>query len=80
MWRDRTILVAPVEGGWSVRCDDGLQPLMFLSGARAEEQARALARCFARNGGDAQVVVHDRASALVGSTRYVGAAGKPAAA
>jgi hypothetical protein len=73
MWRDHTILVAPVDGGWSVHCDEGLQPLMFLSGARAEEQARALARCLARGGEDAQVVVHDRASTLVGSTRYRGA-------
>jgi hypothetical protein len=79
MWRDHTILVAPVDGGWSVRCDES-QPLMFLSGARAEEQARALARCLARGGEDAQVVVHDRTSALVGSTLYFGALGRSAAA
>jgi hypothetical protein len=80
MWRDHMILVAPVEGGWSVRCDEGLQPLMFLSGARAEEQARVLARCIARGGDDAHVVVQDRRSALVGSTRYFGSEGRPAAA
>lgn len=73
MRRDHTILVTPVAGGWSVRWDESPHPLMFLSGARAEEQARALARGVARSGDDAQVVVHDRTSALVGSTRYFGA-------
>jgi len=72
MRRDRTILVTPVAGGWSVRWDEGLHPLMFLSGARAEEQAKALARGVARSGDNAQVVIHDRTSALVGSTRYLG--------
>jgi len=64
------ITVAPVEGGWSVRCDGGLQPMMFLSGARAEQQARALARRLSETGEEAQVLIHDRSYALVGATRY----------
>jgi hypothetical protein len=67
------ISVSPVDGGWSVRCEDGLQPMMFLSGARAEEQARALARRLSLYGDIAQVRVHDRGGKLVGATRYFGA-------
>ena len=44
MTRQHKIAVAPVDGGWSIACDGGLEPMMFLSGARAEAQARALAQ------------------------------------
>jgi cell division protein FtsZ len=70
MWRDHIIIVAPVDGGWTVRCDEDMQPLMFLSGARAEEHARTLAQRFAGMGDDAEVVIHDRQDTLVGATRY----------
>jgi hypothetical protein len=70
MWRDHLIKVAPVDGGWTVRCDGDMQPLMFLSGARAEAHARNLAKRYAGFGDDAQVVIHDRQGAVVGSTRY----------
>jgi hypothetical protein len=70
MRREFEISVAPVEGGWSVLCGSQLHPMMFLSGARAEQQARALARRLSLTGDHASVKVHDRTSTLVGATRY----------
>jgi hypothetical protein len=69
MGHDHLIIVEPVGGGWQVGCDE-MQPLMFLSGGRAEAQARIIARCLTRLGDDARVVVHDRASGLIGAHRY----------
>jgi len=66
------IAVAPVEGGWSVVCDGGLEPVMFLSGARAEAQARALASRLSEAVGDVVVTVRDRSRTVVGSLRYCG--------
>jgi hypothetical protein len=44
---------------------------MFLSGAKAETAAHALARRLSRRGGAAaQVVIEDRASQVVGAKRY----------
>lgn len=71
--REYRISVTPVAGGWTVRYDEELQPVMFLSGARAEQHARALARRISESGHDAQVLVHDRSFALVGATRYAAA-------
>ncbi len=68
------ISVAPVGGGWCVSCDECGVDLMFLSGGRAESQARTLARCLAGLGQDALVEVHDRRNALAGVTRYVASA------
>jgi hypothetical protein len=65
-----TIAVGPVEGGWSVACDAVREPMMFLSGARAEAQARALAQRLSDAGEDVQLTVRDRAHTLVGSARY----------
>jgi len=70
MLRQRQIAVAPVDGGWSVACDGGIEPIMFLSGARAESQARTLALRLSEAGGNVEVTVRDRSSTLVGSTRY----------
>ena len=65
------IAVTPVEGGgWSLACDDHLEPMMFLSGARAEAQARALARRLSEAGSDVELTVRDRSRTLVGQTRY----------
>lgn len=50
----RVIWVSPLADGWTVRCAE-LEPLVFRSGRRAEEQAKALAACLARLGRDAQV-------------------------
>lgn len=65
MDHDHLITVRPVAGGWRVALDD-LQPLMFLSGRKAEQHARILAAHLAEIGDRAQVMIHDRASVLVG--------------
>lgn len=63
------VRVSPIQGGWRVQ-SAGLADLMFLSGARAEEKARNLAACLARCGIDVMLVIHDRASQVVGARRY----------
>lgn len=65
----KVIWVAPLASGWTVKCAE-LEPLVFRSGRRAEEQARALARCLSELGRDAQVRIHDRAMNLVGAQDY----------
>jgi hypothetical protein len=50
-----TVTVASVQGGWSVLSALSAGPLMFLSSADAEEQARRLARLAAGLGWDAEV-------------------------
>jgi alpha-glucuronidase len=70
MLREHRISVDPIEGGWTVRCEGEIQPLMFLSGRKAEEQARALAAALGRAGHEAFVYIHDRSDALVGTARY----------
>lgn len=67
---DCQVSVMPTAGGWSVQSDLMGAPLMFLSGAKAEERARALAERIAATGRDAKVLVHDRSQALVGTWRY----------
>jgi hypothetical protein len=67
---DKTLIVSAVAGGWSVHCGLIGAPLMFASGAKAEEKARSLAQVIARLGWDAQVVVHDRRHVLVATIRY----------
>lgn len=69
MLQDHLITVRPVPGGWRVALDD-LQPQLFLSGRRAEGQARALAARLAGIGDRAELTIHDRASVLVGSQRF----------
>ena len=67
---DCRISVVPVSGGWSVETELVAAPLMFMSGAKAEEKARALAQRVAVAGRDAKVLVHDRSRTLVGTWRY----------
>ena len=67
---DQVVTVSPVDGGWKVMCSITGQPLMFSSGAKAEEKARSLAEVFANSGQDARVVVHDRRNTLIGTVRY----------
>jgi hypothetical protein len=74
--KDRKITVRPVGGGWCVASSDTGE-LMFLSGARAEEKARALAACFAEMGSDVHLEVHDLRDQLVATRRYFGDAGAP---
>lgn len=66
---DVVLRVRPAASGWLVEASD-LEPLMFFSGAKAEAQAHALARCMASTGNDAEVVVHDRTEKIVGAARY----------
>ena len=72
---DHAILVVPVEGGWRVHSPFDDTPLMFLSGAKAEEKAKALAERLAAAGRDARVLIHDRTEALIGTWRYFAAEG-----
>lgn len=63
------ILVRPVSGGWCVTSDFE-ELLLFHSGAKAEFQARSLARCLSSLGRDTVVEVHDRRDVVVGSILY----------
>ncbi|HKP77504.1 MAG TPA: hypothetical protein VJU34_00090 [Phenylobacterium sp.] len=67
---DALVKVRPVGTAWIVEGAERLQPLLFLSGAKAEAQAHAIAQSIAKTGGDARVAVHDRAEQLVGTVRY----------
>ncbi len=67
---DHSISVVPVDGGWQVHSPLDDTPLMFLSGAKAEEKAKALAERLAAAGRDARVLIHDRTRALIGTWRY----------
>jgi len=63
MSRGHMITVEPVSVGWRVSFD-GLQPLMFFSGSKAEQHARGLAARLKGVGEDAEVRVRDEANAL----------------
>lgn len=71
MDQDHLITVRPVPGGWRLSLDD-FQPLMFLSGRKAETHARDLAARLGEIGDRAQVMIHDRAHVLVGTQLYDG--------
>lgn len=68
--REGAISVGPVQGGWRLEAAVCGQALMFLSGACAERQARALARRLAGLGYDMRVEVRDRRNAVAGRFRY----------
>jgi hypothetical protein len=65
----KVIWVSPLANGWTVRCAE-LEPLVFRSGRRAEEQARALARCLSDLGSPAQVRIQDRSMNLIGAQDF----------
>ena len=67
---DALVRVQPLGASWVVDGAQGLEPLLFLSGAKAEAQAHALARSIAHCGADARVAVHDRTGQVVGTFRY----------
>ena len=67
---DVRLSVRPSGPGWQVDCEINSQPLMFMSGAKAEAQAHALARVIAATGSGAEVEVQDRGEKVIGSTRY----------
>lgn len=62
----RIIWVSPLAEGWAVICS-GIEPLVFLSGGRAEAQAKRLAVALAKLGRAVQVRILDRARNLVGT-------------
>jgi len=66
----RHIAVSAIDGGWSLHCVPGPEPILFLSGARAEAQARALACRLSEAGEEIRLTVEDRSRALVGSLLY----------
>ena len=66
MHRDHLITVEPAPVGWRVAVDD-LQPLMFLSGSKAEQHARSLAARLSRLGEVTEVTIRDRAHTVVGA-------------
>ena len=70
MASEQVIVVVPVEGGWTVECSIICQPLFFLSGAKAEANARKLASCIAELGQEVRVMIHARDSTLVGTRRH----------
>lgn len=62
MGREHLITVEPAAVGWRVALDD-LQPLMFLSGAQAEQHARGLAARLRGAGGRAKLTIRERGGA-----------------
>jgi hypothetical protein len=72
-----TICVKPFDAGWSVACDGADNSMLFLSGAKAEAAARALARNVAQAGKPAAIEIWLRDGRLAG--RFVCAPGQPQA-
>jgi hypothetical protein len=66
----KVVDVSPVLNGWVIKTTLTQAVLIFRSGGMAERSARALGRCAAQAGYDAEVRVHDRAGRLVGTTLY----------
>ena len=73
--RAGAITVGPVPGGWRLEAAVCGQALMFLSGACAERQARALARQLAGLGYDMRLEIRDREDNLAARLLYPAAAG-----
>lgn len=46
----RSVTVTPVDKGWAVHCDAIENPMIFRSGAKAEEAAKRLAQAWADAG------------------------------
>lgn len=67
------IRVAAIPGGWTVQASFSRYPLVFRSGARAEQSARALARALAQNGSLVRLLIHDRNGRLAGAPRLAAA-------
>ena len=67
---DHHIHVRPVDGGWRLECDVIGHPQMFLSGAKAERGARALAQRIAKAGRDVRISIYDRQLGLIGTQRF----------
>ena len=64
--KPHSVIVAPVDKGWSVSVDSVANPMLFRSGRSAEEAGRALAQRLARHTGAAQLEVRLRGGAVAG--------------
>jgi hypothetical protein len=61
-----SVIVAPVDKGWSVSVDGVANPMLFRSGRSAEEAGRALAQRLAQHTGAAQLEVRLKGGAVAG--------------
>lgn len=64
------ILIVPVPGGWLSCATFNLGPLAFRSGAEAERDARAVAVRLACAGRGVNILIFDRAGALIVNALY----------
>ncbi len=69
---ERFIEVSHLNGAWRLLVS-GLEPMFFLSGARAERAARRLAYRLAGAGCEARVRIRDLQNVIVGDHRYFAA-------
>lgn len=67
---EQLIDVAHVNGAWRLQMNPALEPILFLSGGRAECAARNLARRLAEAGCSARVRIRDMQDVLVGDHCY----------
>jgi hypothetical protein len=51
------IRVKPCGDGWTVECDEVGQPILFITGGRAEHHARAMAAAMAKAGCDVRLLI-----------------------
>ena len=64
------IVVIAIMGGWLVEASFSSLPLVFISGARAEETARALARAAAGAGSAVELRVQTRDGKIAARRHY----------
>ena len=62
----QTVAVAPAHGGWTVSTGGEIEPTVFLSGAKAEDAARALGLALAEAGEQAEIIITLRDGSLAG--------------
>ena len=60
------ITVSPADTGWAVKSSSVENPMMFLSGAKAEASARRLAANITMSGVPAEIRIFTRDGALAG--------------
>lgn len=73
---EQLIEVSPINDAWRLSASGCFEPTLFLSGGRAEQAARLLARRLARVGCETRVHIHDKRDLLVGDYRYFAADGE----
>lgn len=73
------VRIAPIEGGWSVAASFNESPLVFKSGARAEQAGRQLAKAAAKSGLAVDLRIETRDGRLAEEVRYTSTYGSPSA-